>query len=371
MSLPYTGTIVSYSRSFEIDGGTRLVLKLGLLPPLYFKTRIWESWTSDTTADAIVRYVGRKALGLSDNQIHIEPSQELGITINSKGESPLQLLKNLALVAKSKANGLGTYKARVLADGSLVFAPKESKHYKANTEASEYIYTYGRQQTSPIITFESTYAANAIFSMGAAGFQTYIYDRKNKIPKNIITNDSSMASNPGLGKYVPPASKTPYPLRLGFKDEQSARAYAQNKFEALQITNVTATATMVGDPRIDAGDVISILVTQGGGQVNDIRDIHPSSGSYHILEITDSISSDGGFTTELKLGRRGGKFLKNLISGVITDGSNLVNRDALKESLTTAQQKLPIVDGPSKRRTSSKPVLLDGAYFTKLKARNR
>jgi hypothetical protein len=223
--------------------------------------------------------------------------------VSQNGKNDLLWLKQLVRYAIKPKSGNRLYKVwvRNTTRGNQELVVRTNA---ATADTKTWDYLFGVDRDGQVLEYETNINSMVLFGLGGGGFKSVVMDPKTKDFCNIYVDESTMTGTAGEGKFIPQGSVTKAPLRMGFQDEESARIYAEDKYLALNTTNVTATLVVHGNPLIGVTDIVNVIVLRKGTQINDITDLHPSSGAWSITQIKHLITN-GSYRTELELHRRG------------------------------------------------------------------
>lgn len=307
-SLKWIAHVTKFITNFDLGSGTRISIEAVCSPGHLQIGRSTKVWKKGTPVKDIIDFYAMAA-GAPTPSVIEPPAQDIGVDLSTFGQSVKSFLSNvLAKHIVSKENGRGGYVFNV--DGA------DQGRYQLTTDGrkvdnTEWIYVWGREQNSILESFEVSLNSQIMRSLGGQGVKVECFDRRSKKPKSHVINDTTAKGRLVLEDNIAPASEYPRVIRCGLDDEQSAIAYAEDKFVAMNMLNITATAVLHGNPAIQLLDLVTVLVarTRDSGEVNvkNIKDLHPASGKYFIRKIIQHITAGGEFKTELALMKQGAK----------------------------------------------------------------
>ena len=308
----------NYRSNYALGKGTEIELNCtgGLSRGIFLRGNRY--YRRNESVAKIVRDIAR------DNNLDVDV-EDGTITVSTwqRGRNDLRWLQIMAnsgvFVSGSGARNYSVWVDNTRERSTLVCRPGNAP----SPQSIEWSYIYGRDQEGQVKDWEVSINSMMLFALGSGGFNTTIINRGDKRAENLITNERTLPGLAGEGLIVPEASNTPAPLRLAFNTKTQALAYAANKWNRLNSTNIGGRLTILGNPAIKPSDFVSVTVITGSS-LSDIRDIHPTSGKYEIVSIEHTITL-GDYTTTLELVRKG-NLTKGSGGSVVTNGSPAARR---------------------------------------------
>lgn len=304
-------TVHSYSSRYSLGKGTELELKCigGAAYGLFNRGTHWfnpgiaigsgnQARSGDTVRSVVETFANE-----DDLLVDVEDGDLLH-SARQNGKTGIQFLQWLAGNGQFR-NSSGNVNYQVYVRPG---APKPTLVCRTGGQppptANTWNYLYGRDAGGQVKDWEVDIQSASLFSLGAAGMKAAIVNKGDKSTGYCVVNSRTVTGVAGEGNIVPAATQYPAPLRLAFEDEATARAYAADKWQRLNTTNVRGRLTVIGNPLIQPDDLINVLVITGENGISDIRDLHPTSGSYNILSVENNITL-GDYTTTIECVRNG------------------------------------------------------------------
>lgn len=302
-SLKWVAHVTKFTTNFDIGSGTRISLTAVGGPGIFQSGRDTICWAKGTPIQTIVDYYARK-LEYNLPSIITPPAKDLSIDLAQAGQSHLSFLQNVLPKHMIPTTGRGSY---------VFYNDGGNRHVifevdGARVDNVEWQYVFGREPDSLLESFETNLNSNALRAFGGQGLKAHTFDQRNKVAKEHVINDTTTQGRRVIEQKIAKASAYPNILRSGLDNDDVTIAYAEAKFNALNMTNITASAVIMGNPSIQLTDLVTILVVRKkSSEPIDARDLHPVSGKFFIEKISQVISVDGNYKTELSLIKQGAR----------------------------------------------------------------
>jgi hypothetical protein len=304
---PFELRVHNYTNKFTLGKGAELELNCtgaGSVQAIFNRGNLY--FPKNSAVSTVVQRIANDNDLLSDVEEGTIP-----ISIRQNGRNALRWLHTIASTGNMIA-GSGNRNYNVWVDSSTT--PKPTLVVRCRSApaptTTQWNYLYGRDSQGEVKDWEVQLQTAQLFSLGASSFKTSIINKGDKSGRNIIVNNRTLTGVASEGLFVPEPSNTPAPLRLAFENTDEALAYCADKFHRLNTTNNVGRLTILGNPNIKPGDLITIVVPIGTDGITDIRDVHPTSGRYTVRSIEHNITL-GDYTTVVDCTRNG-----TLLSGV-------------------------------------------------------
>jgi hypothetical protein len=307
-SLKWNAHVIDFTTNFDLGSGTKISINAIASPGNLQIGRATKVWKKDTEIVVILDYYAKESGAPTPSIINPE-ARPLAVDLAQYGQAHVAFLSNvLAKHIISKATGRGGYMFNIDGSDKGRFILSTDGKKENNTE---WVYVFGREQNSTLESFEVTLNSQVMRSLGGQGVKVEYFDPRAKKAKSQIINDTTTKGRLALEENIAPASAYPAILRSGLANDAAAIAYAEDKFAAMNMLNITASAALLGNPSMQLYDIVTILVARqkenGSVTVEGIRDLHPASGRFFIQKISHYISADGSYKTELSLMKHGAK----------------------------------------------------------------
>lgn len=168
-------------------------------------------------------------------------------------------------------------------------------------------YIFARERTGQMLAFKPHYNGELVTAMGGFSQRVVAVD---PVERKVITHDSNDTTTPEKDLLGPKGIRAKGVTRefarlypLPFDTQAEIEEWSRHKYSMAQQMLWTATAEIVGDPEILAGDLIEVLMIISKGP--SAGKPHPASGVFLVNVAIHKIDARGTYTTTLELNRNG------------------------------------------------------------------
>lgn len=288
-------SVVEYVPTFDIGRGTEIMIRAVLVPQQMMLTQRDQVWAEGKT----LRDVAGFYAGLNKLKLEVEASKPLTRRIHQRGMTDWAFISKEVVNAFVPASGKGSYVATVMRGDTLRISTQNNA--TTGAKKTEYRYRFGHGNTGVIESYSPKFEPTALLALGAGGVRIEAFDPRTKKPISKVVTDSSMPGRVNWTKDTVPSLETPSVVRAAFHDEESAKRFAERKFQLMNTVTAEADAVIHGNPEIQVHDIVNIDVLQGA----EAKTLHWSSGRWTVRKAVHRISADGDYKTELSLIRAG------------------------------------------------------------------